>query len=299
MPTMTVLIGNMGDTVVRTVREATDWTGRKTRVLPEFQHEILKKKETKPGDVEKEKDQASSDSSRSREYPLASPARPSFSAGRTSPMRNQGGPSLISPSGESREAPVASQLLVESPLETRDEEQVQQHASDASTSQKPQQSKGESSGRSPSEVQAEAMLLAREISKLAKDVCQQPPKKYKWEEWVNWLKVLGDDAWVAGGLKRMELEKIEASSTGMNLPETSTNLDPHQHHANHQRHPKKHHRRYHSQPNPNPTMDADGGNDWNWTWLDDRGPLFSPETETEWILSRLCSRLEHLMSQNT
>ena len=295
MPTMTVLIGNMGDTVVRTVREATDWTGRKTRVLPEFQHDILKKKERKPGEVENEKDQASSDSSRTRECPLASPA-PFFSAGRTSPMRNYGGPSLISPSGEGREAPVASQLQVESPLETRDEEQ---HANDPSASQKPpQQSKGESSGRSPSEVQAEAILLAREISKLAKDVCQQPPKKYKWEEWVNWLKVLGDEAWVAGGLKGMELEAIEVSSTGMNLPETSTDLDPQQHHADHQRHPKKHHRRYHSQPTPHPTMDADG-TDWNWTWLDDRGPLFSPETETEWILSRLCSRLEHLMSQTT
>ena len=286
MPTMTVLIGNMGETVVRTVREATDWTGRKTRVLPEYQHERKKERTTE----EEKKDQVSSDSSRTRERPLASP-EPSFSAGRTSPRRSYVGPSLITPSGEGPETPVASQLRVESPLETQDEEQH------ASTSQRPQQSKGESSDRSPSQVQAEAILLAREISKLAKDACQQPPKKYKWEEWVNWLKVLGDEAWVAGGIKEMELE-IEAS---MNLPETSTNLDPHRDHhhvVDHQRHPNKHHRRYRSQPNPYPKMDANEA-DWNWTWLDDRGPLFSPETETEWILSRLCSRLEHLMNDNS
>jgi potassium channel subfamily K len=282
VPTMTVLIGNMGDTVVRTVREATDWTGRKTRVLPEYQHE---RKERQP--EEEKKDQVSSDSSRTRECPLASPAS-SLSAGRTSPVR----PSLISPSGEGKEA---SQLRVESPLAIRDEEQL---ASDPSASQRPQQSKGESSDRSPSQVHAEAILLAREISRLAKDACQQPPKKYGWEEWVNWLKVLGDEAWVAGDVIGMEPE-IEASS--MNLPETS-NLDlhdphdPHDHHVDHQRHPNKHHRRYRSQPNPI-EMDTDVA-DWNWTWLDDKGPLFSPETETEWILSRLCTRLEHLIINN-
>jgi potassium channel subfamily K len=251
VPTMTVLIGNMGNTVVRTVQEATDWTGRKTRVLPDYQeqHERKERQQT-----QEKNDQASSDSNRTRERPL----------GRTSPM----GPSMISPSGET------SQPRVESPLETRDEEQ---HASDPSASQRPQ---GESSDRSPSQVQAEVILLAREISKLAKDACQQPPKKYGWEEWVNWLKVLGDEAWVAA--RRDEELGI------------SVDLDPHPHHVDHQRHPKKHHRRYRSQPNPVKT-NREGG-DWNWTWLDDRGPLFSPETETEWILSRLCSRLEHLMT---
>lgn len=285
MPTMTVLIGNMGDTVVRTVREATDWTGRKTRLLPEYLNESLEKKEKTPEEVKK--DQASSASSRTRECPLASPA-PSFLAGRTSPMRNYVGPSLISPSVDSREAPVSSQLPVESPLEPRDEVQ---HVSDPSASQK---SKRESSaGHSPSQVHAEATLLAREISKLAKDLCQQPPKKYGWEEWVNWLKVLGDEAWVAGDVKGIGPE------VSTNLPETSTNLGSDHDHQPIQRHPNKHHRRYQSQPNPL-KMDTDSdGASWNWTWLDDKGPLFSPETETEWILSRLCSRLEHLMDDYT
>lgn len=284
MPTMTVLIGNMGDTVVRTVREATDWTGRKTRVLPEYIQESLEKKES--NSEEEKKGQASSTSSRTRECPLASPP-PSFSASRTSPMRNLD-PSLTSPSGDGQEVPAASQFQVESPLKTRDEEQ---HASDPS--QERQQSKRESSGHSPSRVHAEAILLAREISKLAKDVCQQPPKKYGWEEWVNWLKVLGDEAWVAGGAKG------EGPEASMNPPDTSANLDPHHHPVDPQRHPDKHHRRYQSQPNPLRTDADSDGTSWNWTWLDDKGPLFSPETETEWILSRLCSRLEHLMNDHT
>ena len=284
---MTVLIGNMGDTVVRTVREATDWTGRKTRVLPEYVHETLDKKERKSGEVKQ--DQASSASSRTRERSIASP-EPTFSAGRTSLS-----PSSISHPRESREAPVPSQLRVESPLETRDEEP---HVSDPSASQKPQQSmvELERSGHSPSQVHAEAILLAREISKLAKDVCQQPPKKYGWEEWVNWLKVLGDEAWVAGGVKGIGPE------APTNVPETSADQgSQHDRASDHQSHPNKHHghRRYQSQPTPL-KMDAADPDEagWNWTWLDDKGPLFSPETETEWILSRLCNRLEHLMTRD-
>ncbi|KAG6829160.1 hypothetical protein H0H92_005504 [Tricholoma furcatifolium] len=35
----------------------------------------------------------------------------------------------------------------------------------------------------------------------------------------------------------------------------------------------------------------------SWSWLADDGPLFSRVTETEWVLSRLCSRLEQVLEQ--
>lgn len=35
--------------------------------------------------------------------------------------------------------------------------------------------------------------------------------------------------------------------------------------------------------------------DWRWTWLSDEGPLFSRKTETEWIMERLCFRLEEVL----
>ena len=265
MPTMTVLIGNMGDTVVRAVREATDWTGRKARVLPEYQHIHPEKKEEKRS-VEVRKDQASSDSDGTRESPtLASPA-PSLSAGRDL--------SLTSREGQ--------ETLAASPLESSSDEEKQHHdASDPSASQKPQQGKGGSSGHSANQVQAEAVLLAREISKLVKDVSQQPPKKYRWEEWVNWLKILGDE--VADDIKETELEKIEVS---MNLPQV-------EHYQ--QRRNRRYHR-HHSEPNPH--LKRKDGDGWDWTWLHDRGPLLSPQTETEWILSKLCSRLERLMNDH-
>jgi potassium channel subfamily K, other eukaryote len=245
VPTMTVLIGNMGDTVVRAVQEMTDWTGKKTRVLPEYRVE----------------DQLSSDSDSTRQSPTPASAAPSVSADQT--HNYLGLSSVSSPAGEGQEGPAVS------PLASSFDEEEKPHAS---ARQKSLQSKRESSA-SRVQARAEAALLAREISKLAKDVCEQPPKKYRWEEWVIWLNIL----------KEMELEKkIQVS---MNLPETNLVEQAHQ---------NKPYRRYHSQPSP--YLKRKDGFGWDWTWLHDRGPLFSPQTEAEWILSKLCSRLEHLMS---
>lgn len=35
----------------------------------------------------------------------------------------------------------------------------------------------------------------------------------------------------------------------------------------------------------------------DWTWLGDDGPLLSRETETEWVLEKLCTRLEEVLEE--
>jgi len=44
---------------------------------------------------------------------------------------------------------------------------------------------------------------------------------------------------------------------------------------------------------PSVSQNVDG--EWRWTWLGDHGPLFSRLTETEWIIERLCFRLEEFI----
>ncbi|KAF8815146.1 voltage-gated potassium channel [Phlegmacium glaucopus] len=285
VPAMTVLIGNLGNTVVRVVQEVTDWMGRRT-VLPEYREEGSKRKDRKRGEVKN--DQASVELDTIRERPsaldpgLVSP-EPSFSPGRTLPVPNYADLPFASSSGERQEASPAPQ--VELSVESRDERKP-----DPDAHKTPQKSEGKHSGHNLSQVRSEAALLAREITKLAKDVWNQPPKKYAWEEWVNFLKMLGDE-----GRKVLEPDK-EVST---NLPENSVNQgtqverlhddDGGQH---------NHHRRYYSHLNAQFKKRhgiRTDGDEWHWTWLDDKGPLFSQQTETEWILSRLCSRLEHLM----
>lgn len=87
-----------------------------------------------------------------------------------------------------------------------------------------------------------AARIAKEISKVARDVGNKPPKKYEWEEWTRWLDILGQ---TEGGDGGQEAKKEDAE----------------------------------------------------WTWLGDDGPLFSKATETEWILGKLCTRLEEVLEK--
>lgn len=41
--------------------------------------------------------------------------------------------------------------------------------------------------------------------------------------------------------------------------------------------------------------ETDKVDEWTWSWLGDDGPLFSTVNETEWILGRLCNRLERVL----
>ena len=274
---MTVLVGHLGETVIRGVQELTDLAGRKT-VLPEYQEEVAR------GHVKD--DQTPSDSDKVTKSRPRNSDPPSFSTIRPLPVRNHPDLSLVPSPGEGQEAGAASQ--VKSSFEHRVKDRPP-----ASDYQNPPQSNGGNSGPT-CPVQTEVTLLARAISKLAKDVCEQPPKKYGWEEWVDWLKILGDE--VVSGRKAMELDqKIEVT---MSLPATAAILDTQSEHPHSSSDPdiRQHHRKYLGHYHSNAHVKKEDG--WYWTWLHDKGPLFSGQTETEWILSRLCNRLEDLMKDD-
>lgn len=80
--------------------------------------------------------------------------------------------------------------------------------------------------------EADAAALAREISRVGKDVGSESPKKYPWKTWEKWLRMLG-------------ISEDEAE----------------------------------------------------WSWLGDGGPLMSTKTEAEWILEKLCERLQVVLEK--
>lgn len=49
---------------------------------------------------------------------------------------------------------------------------------------------------------------------------------------------------------------------------------------------------------PGATGKRSSKEDIDWTWLGDDGPLLSSVTETEWVLQRLCQRLEEVMEKD-
>ncbi|KAF8148259.1 hypothetical protein B0H34DRAFT_863475 [Crassisporium funariophilum] len=149
-----------------------------------------------------------------------------------------------------------------------------------------------------------AARLAREIGRLARDVGRKPGVRYEWEEWEGWLGMLGEGEGEGGekvgegkvgegGKKAAELETHDAQKekdTNANAtdPPTQPPTQP-------PTRPPSPPYRFQQHAHALEKEEAAWG--FRWTWLADGGPLFSAETETEWVLGRLCGRLEEVLEE--
>ena len=156
-----------------------------------------------------------------------------------------------------------------------------------------------------------AARLAREISILAKDLDVKPPKKYDWEDWVRWLDMLGEmdnhdgdtkepekvNAEVSenaeGNVAHPEDAVVEASvqKSGSGMGGVDAKRSARETVGAQETVVAQPHSDAPDIPSVSPNVDGE----WRWTWLGDHGPLFSRLTETEWIIERLCFRLEEVI----
>ncbi|KAJ7187138.1 hypothetical protein C8R46DRAFT_1158075 [Mycena filopes] len=105
--------------------------------------------------------------------------------------------------------------------------------------------------------------IAKEVSRLARDAADKPGIEYAWEDWEGWLTLLG--------------ERTEGEKGSRRAKRTSSSGEG----------------------------DEDGDGDsvqdqekrGEWTWLGDEGPLFSGMSESQWILGKLCERLEEVLEE--
>ena len=102
-----------------------------------------------------------------------------------------------------------------------------------------------------------AFLLAREIRKVMDDIHESPPKRYTYEEWVWFLKLLDELSPAAADSDRNTAADRQSAHVGA-------------------------------------SSDGRGGNG-PWSWLGDRSVLMADEAEAEWVLKRLCAALEKLL----
>lgn len=239
VPTVTVLISNLGDTVVKGLTDATIWIGSKT-VLPERVSSLgtkVRRKKRKGRRREKRKKKAAEDT----EASSMEPERP--------------------------------------PLEEKDAFTGDiEHIGEAIVEAEENRGHGDSL----------AARLAREIKELTRDVRRSPPPKYDWEDWVRWLDLLaegtecadGDETHVRRALNERMSERVRRGETlacpikhgAKVLPEVDEFGIP-------------------------IVMEGEQGPEWTWTWLSDKGPLFSRESEPEWIIFKLCERLEEVLEE--
>jgi potassium channel subfamily K len=297
---MTVLISNMEDTVVGWVQVATVWVCRWT-ILPE--RPILMEKRTarrQKHKIQRLKNGSGKESGDVISLPLKALSRGSDDASASSPPLPHPSKRDSLPNAQNvsfPETPAFDNREAETALE-----QDIEHIGSTVEHLEEEEGRGDSL----------AARLAREISILAKDLGAKRPKQYDWDDWVRWLAMLGEMEIPDGGItKEPEKANVEVTEhaeghvapsgngvVGASVPKLGERMGGTC-------------ARYsagetvdtqetvvaqpHSDATDIPSVSPNVDGDWRWTWLSDHGPLFSRLTETEWIIEKLCFRLEEVI----
>ncbi|KAL1859165.1 hypothetical protein Plec18167_007454 [Paecilomyces lecythidis] len=213
VPTVTIFISNLGDTIVRGIRNATLYLGELT-ILPGEQSYMDRFKdllrfaigERGPEDTDEERQQEGSEPNRER-------AR-----------------------------------IVEQAESVMEQEELQE--------EEEAREKGDIRGENIHHYQ---YLLMHEIRKLFTYANSEPPKRFSYEEWAYYLKLLGEDESVATFHRAPPLE---ADTTSTQQTEYSEGEN-----ESHGKTPK-------------------------WSWMGNRSPLMGDKEEAEWLLEAMSERLE-------
>ena len=119
------------------------------------------------------------------------------------------------------------------------------------------------------------VILIDEITRVLHHLKSQPPRKYSYQEWVWYLKLIGED---------------ESSA------ETHRKAVPHVH-AKHPRNGRHgHHKDSQNEENSSSEKEAqdevqEEETKLQWSWIGSRSPLMGSQEEAEWILEKLTKRL--------
>ncbi|KKY21340.1 putative potassium channel [Phaeomoniella chlamydospora] len=108
-------------------------------------------------------------------------------------------------------------------------------------------------------------LLIREIRKVYTQVGSNPPKKYDYEEWRHFLRLLGED----------ETDPSLHRKAPIQAPKTADNEKPEIEGA--------------LASTGDPESDSTPR---SWSWIGNRSPLMGNKDEAEWVLERLVGKLE-------
>lgn len=159
-------------------------------------------------------------------------------------------------------------------------------------------------------------VLARESRKVQKDLGAKPDKRYSWEDWEYFLKLIGNEdekedsseenshPLVSASMRFPYNERSRSYSQRMRTDTDTSAIDPdansafkeeqesrdpasptHKHHHHHPHNHTTHPRRRRRQSQSEHFLH-------NWSWLSSQSPLMSSKSESEWILDRLSAALE-------
>lgn len=231
IPSLTILISNMGDTIVKFVRDLTIWIGNLTvlpgekgivSILKETAYKVTGGRifsnsvhETPPGFLgennKRVKDEDDSEGKhRSRNDP-ESAAR--FSAGKEAQRENK---------------------------------LAEEH--------------GKNNDELPTSRRHYHSVLIKEIDKVMKHLNSSPPRKYTFDEWAWFLKLIGEDE-SSSEMHRSATKDANPDGDGVRMGK------------------------------------AGDGQHVKWSWVGDRSPLMGHKEESEWVLERLTRTLDRELDE--
>lgn len=228
VPSLTILISNMGDTIVKGIRDITLWIGNLT-VLPDEKGVKATLKES------------ANMLTRGRMFDEAFGETP---------------PGIL---GESKKHGNSSDNEEDGTSHGRknDPESAAQRVAGDKAGQEVQRARqqGETDDQLPKSKKHYHVILIKEISKVMKHLNSSPPRKYTFDEWAWYLKIIGEDESDAE-THRKALRKPRPDGEGLGAA----------------------------------TQDDDKS--VKWSWVGNRSPLMGNKEEAEWVLERLTKTLE-------
>ncbi|KAH8887651.1 voltage-gated potassium channel [Thozetella sp. PMI_491] len=121
------------------------------------------------------------------------------------------------------------------------------------------------------------VLLIDEITRVMSHLKSHPPRKYSYQEWVWYLRLIGED------------ESNPETHRKAQPHRHGHKLAPHQWHMSHLAHDDQ--QKEHSTKPPEGETKTDERKPSQWSWVGSRSPLMGSQEEAEWILERLTERL--------
>ncbi|EKG11661.1 Ion transport 2 [Macrophomina phaseolina MS6] len=189
VPTLTILISNMGDTVVKGFSELTIWLGSLT-VLPQeggFRATLK------------------ANIAKLQENPL-------FHRDSSLPELEKP-PGLLPKSGSGHQSRVHADM--KSKIESAAINRLMEHLEDEELAEA--EKAGEQGDPLARDIHFYHFILARELRKVMKDVNASPPKQYSYQEWAYYLKLVGQDEADPGGHREPPIKPKKGKGDGANI----------------------------------------------------------------------------------
>jgi potassium channel subfamily K, other eukaryote len=257
VPTLTILISNMGETVIQLIKDLTIWLGEVT-VLP-----------SETGSVRQ-----------SLKFGLTK-----LTGGKidVQGIRDADDDVEETPPGLIR---MPHRKKQEANHNKRDVENAHKLASDFEQAEKMDEEAARRQGdRIAEDIHHYRHMLIKEIRNVYEDLSATEPKKYTYEEWSYFLQLLGEDEGDPkyhrkAPLKAPEHELRKSSDESTTVTKEEQEVDK-QNDAG-QKHAKP----------EGPEDEQTGEKIKQWSWMGNRSPLMGDEEEAGWILEKLFAKLE-------